>query len=77
MTDETYEEISTFLDMVEGRLTFKGFFQLYQLQTGSYLPSLELHGNIPDRLLRTLLSQSLTSLDLLLLDATLIFLLTP
>ena len=39
MTDETYEEISTFLDMVEGRLTFKGFFQLYQLQTGSYLPS--------------------------------------
>lgn len=38
MTDETFEEISTFLDMVESRLTFKGFLQLYQLQTGSSSP---------------------------------------
>ncbi|KAM0753772.1 hypothetical protein T439DRAFT_322661 [Meredithblackwellia eburnea MCA 4105] len=34
MTDETYTEITEFFDIVEGdRLTFKGFLQLYQLQT--------------------------------------------
>ena len=35
MTDETYNEIVEYLDVTEGgELTFKGFIQLYQLQTG-------------------------------------------
>ncbi|GAA5959447.1 hypothetical protein JCM21900_003759 [Sporobolomyces salmonicolor] len=34
MTDETYNEIVEFLDVTdEGELTFKGFIQLYTLQT--------------------------------------------
>ncbi|GAA5837690.1 hypothetical protein JCM5353_003818 [Sporobolomyces roseus] len=34
MTDETYNEIVEYLDVTEeGELTFKGFIQLYQLQT--------------------------------------------
>ncbi|GAA6060146.1 hypothetical protein JCM10212_001443 [Sporobolomyces blumeae] len=34
MTDETYNEIVEYLDVTDdGELTFKGFIQLYQLQT--------------------------------------------
>lgn len=32
MTDETFEEISTYFEMLDDRLVFKGFMQLYQLQ---------------------------------------------
>lgn len=44
MTEDTYSEIFQYLDLLdedsetegEERLTFKGFLQLYQLQTGSF-----------------------------------------
>lgn len=32
MTDETFEEIETYFEMLDSRLVFKGFMQLYQLQ---------------------------------------------
>jgi hypothetical protein len=32
MTDETFEEIETYFEMIDSRLSFKGFMQLYQLQ---------------------------------------------
>lgn len=37
LTDDTWEEVVNFLDLEEDRLTFKGFLQLYQLQTGGFL----------------------------------------
>lgn len=38
MSDETFQEIQDFFDVIEEeRLTFKGFLQLYQLQTGAFL----------------------------------------
>jgi len=67
MTDETYNEIVEYLDVTEeGELTFKGFIQLYQLQTGEYTMTLRGDRSIADEISsqRTMLRKLKTILKL-------------